>query len=51
MTTTWIIDPSGSSVGFAVKQLGVATVRGEFHKFEGAIESGRTSRHPGSTAR
>jgi len=41
MTTTWIIDPSGSSVGFAVKQLGVATVRGEFHKFEGAIEIGQ----------
>ena len=39
-TGTWRIDPVHSKVGFAVKHMGVATVRGEFRDFEGAIEIG-----------
>jgi polyisoprenoid-binding protein YceI len=39
-TGTWQIDPVHSKVGFAVKHMGVATVRGEFREFEGAIEVG-----------
>jgi len=37
-TGTWNVDPSHSKVGFAVKHLGIATVRGEFSKFEGKLE-------------
>ena len=36
---TWNIDPSHSSVEFTVKHMGIATVRGQFTQFEGAIES------------
>src|SRR5437763_16859451 len=36
---TWNIDPSHSSVEFTVKHMGIATVRGQETKFEGAIES------------
>src|SRR5215210_1527022 len=39
-TGTWAIDPVHSKVGFAVKHMGVATVRGEFREFEGTIEIG-----------
>jgi polyisoprenoid-binding protein YceI len=39
-TGTWTVDPAHSKVGFAVKHMGVATVRGEFREFEGAIEIG-----------
>ena len=39
-TGTWTIDPVHSKVGFAVKHMGVATVRGEFREFEGTIEIG-----------
>lgn len=39
-TGTWAIDPVHSNVGFAVKHMGVATVRGEFRDFEGKIEIG-----------
>lgn len=39
-TGTWTIDPVHSKVGFAVKHMGVATVRGEFREFEGTIELG-----------
>ena len=39
-TGTWQVDPVHSKVGFAVKHMGVATVRGEFRKFEGTIEIG-----------
>ena len=35
---TWVVDPSHSRVGFAVKMLGLTTVRGEFREFEGTIE-------------
>lgn len=50
-TGTWTVDASHSKVGFAVKHLGIATVRGEFTQFEGALELGEdlsTSRAYGS---
>lgn len=37
-TGTWTVDPSHSKVGFAVKHMGIATVRGEFTDFEGTLE-------------
>lgn len=37
-TGTWTIDTAHSKVGFAVKHMGVATVRGEFREFEGTLE-------------
>ena len=39
-TGTWTIDPAHSKVGFAVKHMGIATVRGEFGEFEGTLEIG-----------
>src|SRR5690606_31075941 len=39
-TGTWKIDPAHSKAGFAVKHMGVSTVRGEFREFEGTIEVG-----------
>lgn len=39
-TGTWVIDQAHSQVGFAVKHMGIATVRGEFTDFEGALEIG-----------
>ena len=35
---TWNVDPSHSNVNFQVKNLGIATVRGAFTKFEGTLE-------------
>ena len=37
---TWSVDPVHSTVGFAVKHMGIATVRGEFNEFEGTLEIG-----------
>lgn len=37
---TWAIDPSHSKVGFSVKHMGIATVRGEFETFEGTLTVG-----------
>jgi polyisoprenoid-binding protein YceI len=37
-TGTWAVDPAHSKVGFAVKHMGIATVRGEFTEFEGSLE-------------
>src|SRR6201992_1571032 len=37
---TWRVDPAHSKIGFAVKHMGVATVRGEFGEFEGSLEIG-----------
>jgi polyisoprenoid-binding protein YceI len=34
---TWTVDPAHSSVGFSVKHLGIATVRGKFEDFEGTL--------------
>ena len=39
-TGTWTVDPAHSRVGFAVKHLGIATVRGVFSDFEGTLEIG-----------
>jgi len=35
---TWKVDPVHSSVEFHVKHLGIATVKGQFTKFEGTLE-------------
>jgi polyisoprenoid-binding protein YceI len=40
---TWLVDLAHSKVGFAVKHLGIATVRGEFTDFEGTLEIGGVS--------
>jgi polyisoprenoid-binding protein YceI len=37
---TWAVDPVHSTVGFSVKHLGIATVRGKFEDFEGTLEIG-----------
>jgi polyisoprenoid-binding protein YceI len=37
---TWTVDPAHSSVGFSVKHLGIATVRGKFDEFGGTLEIG-----------
>jgi polyisoprenoid-binding protein YceI len=37
-TGTWTVDQAHSKVGFAVKHMGIATVRGEFKDFEGTLE-------------
>jgi len=37
-TGTWTVDPGHSNVEFAVKHLGIATVRGAFKEFEGSFE-------------
>jgi polyisoprenoid-binding protein YceI len=42
-TGTWSVDPSHSTVGFSVKHLGIATVRGKFEQFEGKLEIGEDS--------
>jgi polyisoprenoid-binding protein YceI len=36
---TWKVDPAHSSVGFEVKHMMIATVRGHFREFEGTIEA------------
>jgi polyisoprenoid-binding protein YceI len=38
---TWIVDPTHSNVEFAVKHMGIATVRGKFTEFEGTLEVGK----------
>ena len=39
-TGTWAVDPGHSRVEFAVKHLGIATVRGAFREFAGTLEIG-----------
>ena len=39
-TGTWKVNKAHTRVGFAVKHMGVATVRGEFREFDGALEIG-----------
>src|ERR1700747_1195647 len=39
-TGTWAVDPPHSKVGFGVKHMGIATVRGEFTEFDGTLEIG-----------
>jgi polyisoprenoid-binding protein YceI len=36
---TYNIDPSHSSVGFEVRHMGIATVRGAFRRFQGTIDA------------
>jgi polyisoprenoid-binding protein YceI len=35
---TWVVDPARSYVGFALKHLGISTVRSEFKEFDGTLE-------------
>ncbi len=37
---TWVVDPKHSNVGFQVKHMGIATVRGHFKVFAGRLEIG-----------
>ncbi len=37
---TWAVDPAHSSVGFAIKHLGLTYVRGHFGDFDGMLEIG-----------
>ena len=36
---TYNVDPAHSNVGFEVRHMGIATVRGRFKKFEGTVEA------------
>jgi polyisoprenoid-binding protein YceI len=38
--TQWRIDAAHSAVGFAVKHMGISTVRGRFATYDGVIETG-----------
>lgn len=40
-TGTWKVDKAHTRVGFAVRSLGISTVRGEFSEFDGALEIGQ----------
>ncbi|HWF24043.1 MAG TPA: YceI family protein [Solirubrobacteraceae bacterium] len=44
-TGTWVVDPAHSRVGFAVKHMGIATVRGHFNEYEGRLEVGEDLDH------
>src|SRR3954470_13111282 len=39
-TGTWTVDPAHSKIGFSVKHMGIATVRGAFGEFSGTLEVG-----------
>src|SRR5687768_14567686 len=39
-TGTWVADKAHTKIGFAVKHLGVTTVRGEFTDYDGTLEIG-----------
>jgi polyisoprenoid-binding protein YceI len=39
-TGVWNVDPNHSRVGFAIRHMGIATVRGEFTTFEGTLDVG-----------
>lgn len=39
-TGTWNVDPSHSEVGFQVKHMGIATVKGKFKEFAGSLVIG-----------
>ena len=49
-TGTWTVDPAHSRVEFAVKHMGIATVRGNFGTFEGKLEIGPEGAHASGTA-
>lgn len=47
--SAYAVDATHSNVGFEVRHMGIATVRGTFHKFEGSIDAtGDTLRLEGS---
>src|SRR3954467_15188843 len=46
-TGTWHVDPSHSSVGFEVKHMMIATVRGRFSSFDGMVEAAED--HPSNS--
>ena len=48
-TGTWSVDPAHSRVEFAVKHMGIATVRGNFGTFEGKLEIGPEGAHASGT--
>jgi polyisoprenoid-binding protein YceI len=48
-TGTWTVDPVHSRVEFAVKHMGIATVRGNFTAFEGKLEIGAGGAHASGT--
>jgi polyisoprenoid-binding protein YceI len=39
-TGTWNVDPTHSRIGFSVKHLGISTVRGQFHTYQGQLVIG-----------
>ena len=47
-TGTWTVDPAHSKVGFSVKHMGIATVRGVFGEFRAPSRSATRSRRRGS---
>jgi polyisoprenoid-binding protein YceI len=49
-TGTWTVDPAHSRVEFAVKHMGIATVRGNFATFEGKLEIGPNGAQASGTA-
>ncbi len=38
-TGTYTVDPAHSNVGFEVRHMGIATVRGQFRKFNGTVDA------------
>jgi polyisoprenoid-binding protein YceI len=38
-TASYSVDPAHSNVGFAVRHMGIATVRGAFQRFEGTLDA------------
>jgi len=38
-TGTYAVDPTHSNVGFAVRHMGIATVRGSFKSFQGSVDA------------
>jgi polyisoprenoid-binding protein YceI len=44
-TGTWVVDQIHSQVGFSVKHMGIATVRGTFGEYEGRLEVGEDLEH------
>jgi polyisoprenoid-binding protein YceI len=39
VTGTYNVDPAHSNVGFEIRHMGIATVRGSFKKFEGTVDA------------
>lgn len=41
---TWTIDPTHTEISFAVRHMGLSTVRGRFERFEGVVETDDANR-------